>query len=274
MSRHMGWIAALLVFARIWAQEGTLKVGAVLHPQNTWLFNQDDSDAGPILDYEVTWGFAGGLTVSYNFTDYLGAGLDILYSSQGQKYKGTENNTQLTAQTRLNYLKLPILFRFNSDPNSPVQFNFFIGPQLNFLLSYTDKAEWKSGVSTIAGEAKGKEFEYTIQLGGVTTSEKGKLTDLAYSSFLFGAAVGLGVGFKLTDEVSLTLHFRGDYAFGDAENKDCKIDHSSHGGGTENFWETKPKYGGSVIPAGYKRPLTTAVTGGFMLGVTYNLPLQ
>ncbi len=92
----------VLLIGSIWAQEGAFRIGAVLLPQNTWLLNQDDSDAGPELDYEVTWGFAGGSSASYNFNGYLGVGLDVLYSNQGQKYKGTESGITYTAKTTLN----------------------------------------------------------------------------------------------------------------------------------------------------------------------------
>jgi hypothetical protein len=92
-------VFGVLLIGSIWAQEGAFRIGAVLLPQNTWLLNQDDSDAGPELDYEVTWGFAGGISASYNFNDYLGVGLDVLYSNQGQKYKGTQS--ELPTRQRL-----------------------------------------------------------------------------------------------------------------------------------------------------------------------------
>lgn len=271
MKRHILVFAALLV-GGVWAQEGTVKVGVALLPQNTWLLNQDDSDAGPNLDYETTWGFAGGITASYNFTDYLGVGLDVLYSSQGQKYKGKLTGLDWTARTRLNYLKLPLLLRFNTDPNSPVQFSFFIGPQLNYLLSYEDRLEAASIFGTIEYKASGTELVST-SLGMSDTEE---LTEYAYKRLSFGGALGLGVGFQLTDELQLSVHFRGDYAFGDAENKNAKVDHTHHGGGLDPYWEVKPKYDASDsgAPAGYKRPPTTAITGGFMLGVVYALPMR
>jgi hypothetical protein len=97
-------VFGMLLIGSIWAQEGAFRIGAVLLPQSTWLLNQDDSDAGPELDYEVTWGFAGGISASYNFNDYLGVGLDVLYSNQGQKYKGTQSADYLHGK---DYPELP-----------------------------------------------------------------------------------------------------------------------------------------------------------------------
>jgi hypothetical protein len=258
-------VFGMLLIGSIWAQEGAFRIGAVLLPQSTWLLNQDDSDAGPELDYEVTWSFAGGISASYNFNDYLGVGLDVLYSNQGQKYKGTKSGTTYTAKATLNYLKLPLLLRFNSDPNSVVQFNAFLGPQFSFLLSYKDRKE--TNPSTEIREVSGKELSITT--GNTPTKEE--LTAPIYKSFLPGAVLGFGIGIKPTDELLISLHIRADYAFGDAENKDAKIDHTHHGGvSQEPFWSNKPKYGDRA-PAGYTRPTTTALTGGLQLGVYYTI---
>jgi hypothetical protein len=261
-------VFGVLLIGSLWAQEGAFRIGAVLLPQSTWLLNQDDSDAGPELDYEVTWGFAGGISASYNFNDYLGVGLDVLYSNQGQKYKGRESDTTYyTAKTTLNYLKLPLLFRFNSDPNSVVQFSAFLGPQFSFLLSYKDRFEaFEANVPSFRMEVSGKEWSITED----GTSDKVKLTAPIYKSFLPGAVLGLGIGIKPTDELLISLHIRADYAFGDAENKDAKVDHTHHGGGQEPYWSDKPKYGDGA-PAGHTRPTTTALTGGLQLGVYYTI---
>jgi hypothetical protein len=265
----------MLLIGSTWAQEGAFRIGAVLLPQNTWLLNQDDSDAGPELDYEVTWGFAGGISASYNFNDYLGVGLDVLYSNQGQKYKGTQSQSGIsgiseipyTAKATLNYLKLPLLLRFNSDPNSVVQFNAFLGPQFSFLLSYKDRKEANVPLlGTNIQEVSGKEVNITAG----NTSTKEALTAPIYKSFLPGAVLGFGIGIKPTDELLISLHIRADYAFGDAENKDAKVDHTQHGGGQEPYWSDKPKYGDGA-PAGHTRPKTTALTGGLQLGVYYTI---
>lgn len=262
-------VFGMLLIGSMWAQEGAIRIGAVLLPQSTWLLNQDDSDAGPELDYESTWGFAGGVSASYNFSDYLGVGLDVLYSNQGQKYKGTQSGISYTAKTTLNYLKLPLLLRFNSDPNSVVQLNAFLGPQFSFLLSYKDRAEANVPfVGTNIQEVSGKEVSLTVG----NTSTKEELTAPIYKSFLPGAVLGFGIGIKPTDELLISLHIRADYAFGDAENKDAKINHNhtTPGGTQESFWATKPKYGNSA-PAGYTRPTTTALTGGLQVGIYYTI---
>ncbi|MDW8014614.1 MAG: porin family protein [Bacteroidia bacterium] len=264
------WFALGLPWLSVYAQQGTLKVGGILLPQNTWLLNQSDSDAGPELDYKTTFGFAGGLTTTYNFTDNIGIGLDVLFSREGQRYEGREDEATLKAQTLLNYLKVPLLFRFNSDPNSSVQLSFFIGPQANFLLAYRDKLEVTGGGGSFIREAKGTTVSSTLSFAGYSETEEEKLSAGAYRSFVFGGVFGLGAGFKLTDEVLLSINFRADYTFGDVENKEAKIIHDND---EHEYWENEaPKYVGSNPPK--KRPATAALTGGLMVGVTYSLPLR
>jgi hypothetical protein len=109
----------------------------------------------------------------------------------------------------------------------------------------------------------------SITVGNTSTKEA--LTAPIYKSFLPGAVLGFGIGIKPTDALLISLHIRADYAFGDAENKDAKVDHTHHGGvGQDPFWSRKPKYG-DPAPAGYTRPTTTALTGGLQLGVYYTI---
>ncbi|MEN3040515.1 MAG: porin family protein [Bacteroidia bacterium] len=270
-------ILSLLWMGSTYAQQGTIKVGAVVLPQNTWLLNKQDSDAGPELDYVVTWGFAGGLTVGYNFMDNLGVGLDVLYSRQGQKYKGEFPNApeiKLTAQTTLNYLKLPIFLRFNSDPNSTVQFSFLLGPQANLLLSYKDKATIKGEGNSFDSEASGTTFTVNFTSPSEPPSRfDAKLTAPIYTSFSLAAALGLGVDIRLSEQLLLNVHFRGDYTFGDAENKKTEV---LFNGESEKYWTNRQhKYDlFSDNPNPPSRPSTTPITGGVMVGLTYTIPIR
>jgi hypothetical protein len=98
----------------MWAQEGAIRIGRCTpSPKAPGSSIKMTRMLVPELDYESTWGFCrAGVSASYNFTDYLGVGLDVLYSNQGQKYKGTQSGIPYTAKATLNYLKLPLLLPF------------------------------------------------------------------------------------------------------------------------------------------------------------------
>ncbi|MCS7162437.1 MAG: PorT family protein [Bacteroidia bacterium] len=262
----------------IWAQANTFKIGLVGAPQTTWLLNQEDMDAGPILDYKTTWGFMGGLSLAYHFSNYVGVGLDLLYSSEGQRYTGKDEALGLRweGRTRLNYLKIPLLLRLGSDPESPVQLSFSLGPQLGLLLSAEDKMTVKLGSSELSlstGNKEGILYEVTP-----INPERVSLNKPAYASTTFGATVGLGVAIRLTESLHLSFQLRGDYTFTDIENKKAEYAHGTH---THSYWEQDIKYrsashgggGGQNEPESERSP-TAALTGGFVIGLTYLIPLQ
>jgi len=266
------WIVVFLVlFMGVGrAQQGTFKVGFLVGPQNAWLFNSDDSKAGSELDYKTTFRFAGGITASYNFTDYLGVGIDLLYSSQGQQYKGEINDpddygepVELTAKTALNYLKIPVLFRVNSNPDARVQFTGFIGPQISLLLNYKEEV-------TLTGKDTKFKITETIEgtklnvgLGPISVTQE--LTDKIYRGIDFGACMGFGATFLLSDALQLNALIRLDYGFMDVENKKAALKDDP----SVKFWEgMKPKYGGADSPD-YQRPKTSNATGALVLGLSY-----
>ncbi|MEN2992025.1 MAG: porin family protein [Bacteroidia bacterium] len=261
----------------IWAQANTFKIGIVGAPQTTWLLNQEDMDAGPILDYKTTWGFMGGLSLGYHFSNYVGVGLDLLYSSEGQRYTGKDEALQLNweGRTRLNYLKIPFLLRLGSDPEAPVQLSFNLGPQLGLLLSAEDKMTVKRGsaeISLSAGNKEGILYEQSP-----TNPVRVSLDKPAYASMTFGATVGLGVAIRLSESLHLSFQLRGDYTFTDIENKKAEYSHGTH---AHAYWEQDVKYrsvshtsGAGHDEHGSERSSTAALTGGFLVGLTYLLPL-
>jgi hypothetical protein len=261
------WIVVFLVlFMGVGrAQQGTFKIGFLVGPQNAWLFNSDDSDAGSELDYKTTFRFAGGISASYNFTDYLGVGIDLLYSSQGQKYSGTFTDflpVGFTAKTTLNYLKIPVLFRVNSNPDARVQFTGFIGPQMSLLLNYKEEVTMTGIFTGFTMTVEGTKVTVTNPTIGSETEE---LTDKIYRGIDFGACMGFGATFLLSDALQLNALIRLDYGFMDVENKEAAFKNNP----SDKFWEgMKPKYQEADSP-NYQRPKTSNATGALVLGLSY-----
>lgn len=190
----------------LFAQEG-FSIGIKGMPQNTWLLNQDDSDAGT-FGYVSTWGSAFGIALHNNFGEAAGLEIDILYSQQGQKFELKTPGGDLIGegQTKVTYLKIPVLFAFSSNPGASTQFYGTVGPQFSLL----QKAE---------GEFDGEEFN--------DISADVELKD-AYSSLDIGAVLSLGAQFSLNDELTLKTGLRLDYGFTDAEDKDLEVDGSPY----------------------------------------------
>lgn len=214
-----------IVASSVYAQKG-LEIGLRGMPQNTWLLNEADFGEGEELNYELTWGSAYGLMVGYNFSDKMGLRVNALMSSEGQKFVGNfsmpqnidstaysslaagqkflygDTSITYTAQVKLDYIKVPLLLKFNSNPTSGgAFFTFEVGPQINLL---------RSAKHTIDG----KTVDYSI----VDFNTK----DL-YNETVIAVAFGLGADINLSEKLKLNANFRFDYGITDTENKDFAI---------------------------------------------------
>jgi len=180
-------LLSLAAFNQASAQKGfSLSVKGT--PQFSWLSNSDDNDNSN-YSKKTTFNTNFGIGGAYNFTDNLGVGLDVLYSLQGQKYNlgGTEFHQ------KVDYLKLPLMFLYNTNPSKPVSFIAKLGPQLSIRTSA--KLDNKDGDEL----ADNKD---------------------AFKSTTFGGVAVAGVQFRLDKSLYLTTAARYDYDFTNAENKD------------------------------------------------------
>ncbi len=89
------------------------------------LANQSISGSGLSLDTKTLIGFHGGAYATVMFTKNVGIQPEILYSVQGSKFDF--NGT--TTTTRINYINIPILFRYNVNDMISVH----VGPQIGFV---------------------------------------------------------------------------------------------------------------------------------------------
>jgi opacity protein-like surface antigen len=172
------------------AQKG-FYVGAQGAGQVSVMANKTDVDKNG-TDYESKMGKTIGIGGGYNFNEHMGVGTEVMYSTMKQKF--TDNGSSITQ--KFNYLKVPVLFTYNTNPAKKFMFTAKAGPQLGILL--------KSEIS----EASNRERN------GDTKDQYKKVT--------FGAMAGAGVRMKVTDHISLDAGLRFDGSIGDTENKDYK----------------------------------------------------
>ena len=158
-------------------------------PQFSWLQNKGDNDNSN-YSRNATFRAAFGVGAGYNFTNTIGLGLGVLYSLQGQKYD--LNNTEYNQ--KVHYLKVPLMFAYNTNPAKKVAFVGKIGPQVSFLTD--SKLEGKEG-----NEINGN-------------------TNDIYKNVTFGGVANAGAQFLLTRNLFLNAGVRFDYDFTNAENED------------------------------------------------------
>lgn len=193
------FMLATLVAMPAFAQKG-LEVGVRIIPQSVWIINDDDAARGDGLDYTRTWGMAYGVQAGYNFLDFLGVQTGLLYSGQGQKYVGDGSSGFEKWHTKLNYLKIPILLKVNSNPDAGAHFVVTAGVQYGIL----------TGAS------------YTINEDEIDTHPLGYSIKEAFANDL-AAVFSLGARFRVSDNFNLGLSFRGDYSLTDIQNRDLMV---------------------------------------------------
>lgn len=231
------------------AQEG-LKLGFVALPQTTWLLNNDDIDAA--LDeftYKVTWGMAVGPEIGYNFNEHLGFRLDFLYSVQGQEYENLNaEDTWVHHTRRLHYLKVPLMFGFNTNTQfNKLIFSAHAGFQANFLIKarYYNDDESYTPDEALFDNITDYPSEYQ-----------------QYSFLDYGPVADIGLDIKLTYNLLANIHLRADYSISDAENKNA------------SFRETLQGITNQRLFYDSERAETNNLTGGIRLGLTWTIGAQ
>ncbi len=195
MKKHILILFLSFLGFNTFSQAG-LEIGLDIMPQTYWIMNKADFDLGDDLNHIPSYGLAVGAHVALNFTDKLGLQTGVLYSQQGQKYEQEFNVNNINEyEKKLTYLKIPLLLKFNGDPDAGAYFVGMIGPQLGLLTN--------------------AETEGNVPTGLRIPDDKD-----AYKSADIGGVLALGVGINLTDALNLGILFRFDGSLGDIENKD------------------------------------------------------
>jgi Outer membrane protein beta-barrel domain len=179
-------LAVVTVNKKANAQQG-FSVSVKTTPQFSSLRNKDDRDNGSI-EHKATVNASFGIGAGYNFTPKLGVGMDVLYSSQGQRYEIDGMETK----QNVNYVKIPVYFTYNGNPNKPISFVGKIGPQLSVLTN----------------------SKLTDNIGNTLKSDTKDL----YKNVTFGGMAAGGAQFKLESRLFLTTMVHFDYDFTNAED--------------------------------------------------------
>lgn len=167
------------------AQEG-FYIGIQGAQQVSGMFNQDDIDADNFT-YKMTPGQTFGLGGGYNFNRNMGVAVEAMYSIEGQKYE--LNGTM--QREKLSYVKVPMLFSYNTNPDAKVMFTAKAGPQAGMLV----KASLKDGDGEVLVED----------------------TKDNYKTFTFGAVVGAGARINLAKNLYFDAGLRLDGNFSNSE---------------------------------------------------------
>lgn len=152
MKHH--FLIALFLVTSITLSAQSWHVGTNFGVNSVWILNQNNYGFSE-LDYEYKFGGFGGLAGGYNFNAHSGIQLEIDFVGMGQDYYGKvwdfgpTNNAGDDVRVAtyryvdLNYLQIPVMYRFTSNRNKSekIAFHAMIGPSFGFLLSASQSYE-------------------------------------------------------------------------------------------------------------------------------------
>ena len=171
-------VAGLFLTLSIGAMAQKVELGFRIMPTFTAMeFNT--SDGGTVkAEGTIGWGIGGFLGV--NFTNHVGAQVEVIYTTLSQQYKEAD----ITHDITLKYVNIPLLLSLNTGKDKPVNFNVVAGPQIGLNVGSDINSQSSDG--TTSAQAK-------LQV---------KKSDI-------GFAFGAGIDFGLTSTVRLGLGYRG-----------------------------------------------------------------
>ena len=172
------------------AQKG-LEFGAFVQPQTHWIMNDQDFEAGDELDFRVPYSMGIGINVGYNFSDMLGLRTGLSYDTNGQDYVNNSVDPSINSSIVLNYLKVPVYLKFNTNTQSKLSFLFLAGPQFGLLT----KAE-----------------SFFDEDDPVDQMEQ-------YANFELSAAGALGLQINMDDNSTINFLWRTQYSLNNIEEK-------------------------------------------------------
>ena len=180
--------ALLTTITAVKAQKG-IYIGAQGTRQMGVMINKDDANK-PGADYKSKFSATFGINGGYNFSRNMGIGTEVMYSISRQRY--VDHVTSYTQ--KFNYLKIPVLFTYNTNPAKNLMFIAKAGPQVGLLLN--------SKISDASNSA----------LNGSAKDRYRKLT--------YGAVVGAGIRARMAQNIFLDagVHFDGTFVNTEKKN--------------------------------------------------------
>lgn len=180
-------------------------------------------------------GFNFGVDVGRSF----GLQLESILSNQGQIYEVIDAAEQIAGERKidLQYLNVPLLFKFMNGSDKKARANFNIGPQFSFLTQAKESLQADAGVDYVIPEgmtyeeieANFAEFGGTIMPGsepGTYALESDFYAEIdkasnAFKNTEFQIAAAFGVDIDLSKNLFLSTQIRANYSLTDMTNEEA-----------------------------------------------------
>jgi len=221
---------------------GQVKVGLYTSINNTWLLNQNVSDAGARIDQSATFVPSFGVQATYLFSETLGISTGFALANYSQNWEGEEvliQTFQYDGQTTIKAIDVPLLLRVESEGGTYFEF----GPLFSFINEATE-------TSTFDGELQYEDRDFSNDFG----------------TFNVAANVGFGIDADLSDALILSVGLNLGYGFADIGTEYTQLELATDP--DESFYTVQ-----SHLTNDSSNPIvfesTNTVFGGLKIGINY-----
>ncbi|MFZ4520440.1 MAG: porin family protein [Bacteroidales bacterium] len=231
-------IVALLIFTGPLMSQKQLYFGLAGTGLSSVITNQNNYGQYFEMDYKVTFGGSGNVNIGFDFNKHIGLKLELGFAKLGQKYEDTHGDTLYTRNVKLNYLQIPLMFKYRT--GGTAQFYVMAGIQLDMLLSAKQKYIQSDSMyfKTLADL---KNNPYNVGEETITTR---------YSSMDVMGRLDLGVDIHVASNIFLNVGLTMAYGLTDINAEDFRIkDH------TGNYNPSHNIYGGLNVGINYVLPV-------------------
>ena len=234
-------LAMILAPALLMAQK-QLYFGLAGTGLSSVITNQNNYGLPFEMDYKVTFGGAGNATIGFDFNKSVGLRLEIGVSKLGQNYKDNYKDTVYTRNIKLNYLQLPLMFKFRTG-GEIAKFYVMAGPQFNILLAASQ--QYLKQEVIFDEYYRPVDWSEPILIGKETITER-------YNALDIMGRVDFGTDIQLTGNLFLNAGLTLAYGFTDINASDYQIpDKDGNYNPSHNF------YGGITFGINYLFPVGT-----------------
>jgi hypothetical protein len=211
-----------------------IHLGATSAVNATFVLDKGLSE-DPRYNSTATYQFAPiGFNFGVDFGRKFGLSLEGIKSKQGQIFDLIDAAEKIKGQRKisLDYLQMPMLFRFMSGGNAGARANFNIGPQLSFLTDARESIQADAGIyqmpEGVDFTSIQSEFPSAVDKGDGTyelpanVPSKDILTKKAndFNNTEFSIAGAFGLDIDLSKHLFLTTQVRATYSLTDMRNGD------------------------------------------------------
>ena len=206
-------LMAIMLFTTLssFAQKG-FYFGIAGSGQTTWITNQENYGL-PDMDYKTTFGGGINANIGFDFSNHIGLKMEIGYTKMGQKYTDTRNDTTFDRNVKLNYLAIPLMFKYRVG-GPGVKFYLAIGPQFNMLLSA--KQTYNGNGAPYNFEVKDTINSSSFKIGSEEMKERFASTDIY-------ARMDLGVDITVIKHLMIEVGLKLGYGLMDLNSSNFRI---------------------------------------------------